>query len=129
MSTTSECSAAPLDRGAWHPICSLERLTRDRGVAALVEDHAVAIFWLSSGSLHAVANVDPYSWANVLSRGIVGDVGGTPTVASPMYKQRFDLRTGACVDDPAHSVAVHDVALVDGVVHVRLAGPDSLGVT
>ena len=43
-------------------------------------------------------NLDPYSGASVLSRGIVGSRQDAPTVASPMYKQVFDLRTGACLD-------------------------------
>ena len=59
-----------------------------------------------------------------MSRGIVGDRQGVPTVASPMYKQVFDLRTGACLDtqgkDP-QSLAVYPVAVDDGVVLVKLA--------
>ena len=51
--------------------------------------------------MYALSNIDPFSGAAVLSRGIVGDLGGVPVVASPMHKQHFDLRTGACVDDPA----------------------------
>jgi nitrite reductase (NADH) small subunit len=35
-----------------------------------------------------------------------------------MYKQAFDLRTGACLDDDTVRVAAYDVAVVDGVVHV-----------
>ena len=41
--------------------------------------------------LFALSNRDPYSGAYVLARGIVGTRGGLPTVASPMYKQVFDL--------------------------------------
>lgn len=123
--TLVEASCDPvgglLDADTWVPVCPLGRLTPDRGVAALVAGQPVAVFRLSSGDLHAIANVDPASGASVLSRGIVGDAGGIATVASPMYKQRFDLRTGACLDDPSAVVAVHDAALVDGVVHVRLS--------
>lgn len=103
----------------WTPVCPLERLTPDRGVAALVDGEAVAVFLLSTGELHAVGNIDPFSGASVLSRGLVGDASGAPTVASPMYKQRFDLRTGRCLDDPGTRVPVHEAAVVDGTVHVR----------
>lgn len=104
----------------WKPVCPLERLTPERGVAALVDGVAVAMFLLSTGEVYALDNVDPFSGASVLSRGIVGDVGGTPTVASPMYKQRFDLRDGACLDDPAVPVATHEAVVADGAVWVRL---------
>ena len=51
---------------------------------------------------------------------IVGDAGGVATVASPMYKQRFDLATGCCLDADVDPLAVHEVRAVDGVVHVRV---------
>lgn len=102
-------------------VCSAERLTPDRGVAALVEGRAVAVFRLATGELAAVDNIDPISGANVLSRGIVGDAGGMPTVASPLYKQRFDLRTGNCLDADGVAIAVHDARIVGGVVEVRLS--------
>lgn len=101
-------------------VCAVERLTPDRGVAALVQGRAVAVFLLASGELAAIDNIDPVSGASVLSRGLVGDVGGAPTVASPLYKQRFELRTGRCLDRDDAAVAVHEVRAVDGTVQVRL---------
>jgi nitrite reductase (NADH) small subunit len=54
----------------------------------------------------------------VMSRGIVGSRGDVPTVASPMFKQVYDLRTGQCLDDPTVSLPVHPVEIVDGQVLV-----------
>ena len=104
----------------WTPVCALDALTPDRGVAALVDGEPVAVFRLSGGDEQVVAigNVDPFSGASVLSRGIIGSRGDTVTVASPVYKQRFDVHTGACVDDAAVRVTSYDVTVVDGVVHV-----------
>jgi nitrite reductase (NADH) small subunit len=98
-------------------VCALDELTPGRGVAALVAGRAVAVFLLPGGAVHAIDNHDPCSGAGVMSRGIVGDVDGTPVVASPMYKQRFELTTGRCLDADA-KVAVHDVAYDDGQVRV-----------
>ena len=39
-------------------------------------------------------------------------------VASPLLKQRFDLRTGVCLDDPAVVVPSYEVRVVDGMVVV-----------
>jgi nitrite reductase (NADH) small subunit len=66
----------------------------------------VAVFLMHTGVVHAIGNLDPFSGAAVLSRGIVGDRGGAPTVASPVFKQVFDVRTGRCLDDPAVAVPV-----------------------
>jgi nitrite reductase (NADH) small subunit len=41
------------------------------------------------------------------------------TVASPVYKQVFDLRTGACLDDDSASLGVWETRVVAGVVEVR----------
>ena len=83
-------------------------------------DRQIALFLLQDGSLHALDNHEPISRANVLSRGIVGDRGGVPVVASPIYKQCYELATGRCLDDPEHRVEVHEVALVDDRIHVRV---------
>ena len=80
----------------------------------------MAVFLLADGELAAIDDLDPISGANVLSRGLVGDSGGTPTVASPLYKQRFDLHRGRCLDDEAASVRVHEARCEDGLVVVRL---------
>jgi nitrite reductase (NADH) small subunit len=111
----------PLD--GWVEVCLLARLTPDRGAAALVDGRQVAVFRLSDGALHAVDNLDPCSGVAVLSRGIVGDAAGIATVASPLYKQRFDLATGRCLDADVATLGVHDVAVVHGVVFVRLRPP------
>ena len=104
----------------WTRVCAVADLTPDRGVAALVDGEPVAVFRLSTcdDDVVAIANVDPFSGASVLSRGIVGSKGDVITVASPIYKQRFDLRTGACLDDPTMRVRTHDVRVVDGWIEV-----------
>jgi nitrite reductase (NADH) small subunit len=105
----------------WVAVCPVDRLTPNRGVAALVAGRAVALFLLADGSLHAIDNIDPISGASVMSRGIVGDADGSPTVASPMYKQRFDLRSGRCLDRDHAVVCTHEVRERDGTVQVRLS--------
>lgn len=105
----------------WIDVCPLEELLPDRGVCALVGDQQVAVFRLSpDDELFALSNHDPFSRAPVLSRGIVGSKGDVPKVASPMYKQSFDLRTGRCLDDPSVAVPTFPVRAVDGLVQVAV---------
>ncbi len=99
-------------------VCRVDAIPVERGVAALVDGLAVAVFRTHDGQVFALSNVDPFSGASVLSRGIVGSRGDAPVVSSPMYKQAFDLRTGACLDDDSVSVPAYDAAVVDGVVLV-----------
>jgi nitrite reductase (NADH) small subunit len=109
----------------WTDVGPVGALTPDRGIAVLVDGHQVAVFLLSDGSLHAIDNHDPVSGANVLSRGLVGDRGGVPLVASPIYKQGFELATGRCLDEPWLPVQAHHVAVSDGRLLVSLSEPTS----
>ena len=106
----------------WFDVCPLDDIIPDRGVCALVDGRQVAVFRLSPGDeVLAIANYDPFSKAFVLSRGIVGSRGDRVKVASPIYKQSFDLRTGACLDDDTVSVPTFPVRVVDGMVQVASA--------
>ncbi|MFC4565475.1 nitrite reductase small subunit NirD [Nocardiopsis mangrovi] len=110
----------------WITACPAARLTAERGVAVLLPDGGqVALFRTHDGALHAVGNIDPFSGAAVMSRGIVGDRAGEPTVASPMLKQVFSLRTGACLDDPAVRLPIYAARLRDGAVEVRVEADET----
>ncbi|WP_433801945.1 nitrite reductase small subunit NirD [Actinomycetospora sp. CA-084318] len=106
----------------WTEVCPLERLQPERGVCALVDGEPVAVFRLHDGRVFALHNVDPFSNASVLSRGIVGDVGGTPVVASPLYKQHFALESGRALEDEGVGVATYPVRVVNGTVEVGSGG-------
>ncbi|HEX5658910.1 MAG TPA: nitrite reductase small subunit NirD [Polyangiales bacterium] len=103
---------------SWTRVCELEEIVPDTGVCALVGMHQVAVFRLGADQVFAIGNHDPFSRANVLARGIVGDRGGRPKVASPIFKQNFDLATGECLDDPTVSVPAYAVRVCDGIVEV-----------
>lgn len=105
----------------WTQVCLVDAIPLEGGVAALVDGRAVAVLRTHDGAVFALGNVDPFSGASVLSRGIVGSRGDAPVVSSPMYKQAFDLRTGRCLDDDSVSVAAYDVSVVDGRVLVGSA--------
>ncbi|SDL17000.1 assimilatory nitrite reductase (NAD(P)H) small subunit [Modicisalibacter muralis] len=106
----------------WRQICTSADLVAHSGVAAWLEtgdgSTQIALFYLPSpntpelstgpntpelpshaGELYAVDNHDPFSGANVIARGIVGDVKGEPVIASPLYKQHFRLSDGVCMED------------------------------
>ncbi len=103
---------------AWTAVCRYGDLRSERGAAALIGQEQVALFRMFDGTLHAIGNQDPFTGAFVLSRGIVGSRGEIPTVASPLHKQVFDLRTGACLDDATIAVPVYAVRVRDGLVEV-----------
>lgn len=103
----------------WTDVCALDDLIPGRGRAALIDGQQIAIFRFPvDDELFAVSNFDPFSSANVMSRGIVGTKGDIRKVAAPIFKQNFDLRTGVCLDDPDVSIDTYDIRLVDGRIEV-----------
>src|SRR5262245_41457437 len=105
----------------WVDVCPLEVIVPGRGVCALVGRHQVAIFRVPGhDELFALSNYDPFSHAFVLSRGIVGSKGDRLKVASPVYKQSFDLRTGECLDKPDVVIPTFAVRVVNGRVEVAV---------
>ncbi|HEY2225012.1 nitrite reductase small subunit NirD [Actinomycetospora sp.] len=111
----------PTGPDGWTAVCPWTTLQAERGVAALVAGEPVALFRTHDDRLFALHNVDPFSGASVLSRGIVGDLAGTTVVASPLHKQHFALETGVAVEDESVVVATYPVRVVNGTVEVGSA--------
>lgn len=129
MTTAQRAVTATAVPGTWVQACRLDHLIVGRGVAVLgPRGVQVALFRVPAAEsdreaigrsrLYGIGNIDPYARAAVLSRGLTGDHAGEPTVASPLGKQVFALRTGICLDDAAMSVRSHAVRVVDGMVEV-----------
>jgi nitrite reductase (NADH) small subunit len=117
--TMVEVSTAEVS--VWRSVCAVSRLTVGRGISVLVDDVPVAVFLLADGSLHALSGTDPFSGATIMSRGLVGSIHGRAVVVSPMYKQRFDIETGVCLEDPAVVLHVFSARVAsNGVIEVSV---------
>lgn len=113
-------SAAEAIEPIWTRVCAVSDIVPNTGVCCLIGREQVAVFRVGDGEeLYALSNFDPFSRANVLSRGIVGDKAGQPKVASPIYKQSFALRSGVCLDDPEVSLPTFQVRVQNEIVEVR----------
>lgn len=118
MSEASRCEGTTQ---GWVEVCGVEDIIPNTGVCALVGKRQVAVVRVGEGEeIYAISNFDPFSKAFVISRGIVGDKGGIPKIASPIYKQNFDLRTGQCLDDPGVRIPVYAIRIRDGRVEVQV---------
>ena len=118
-------AVAPAAWEHWIDVCGVDAITPDTGVAVLIGDLQIAVVRVGEGQgeeqqVFAVGNYDPFSRAFVMARGIVGDRGGIPKIASPIFKQSFDLRTGQCLDDPKVSLPSYPTRVRDGRIGVCL---------
>ncbi|AXK88102.1 nitrite reductase small subunit NirD [Nocardia farcinica] len=119
MTVIDTPSISPATATGWTQACRLDFLIPGRGVAVLLRGgRQAALFLLPDGTLYAVGNIDPFGRAAVMSRGIVGDRGGVPVVASPLLKQAFSLLDGHCLDDESAALPVYAVRVDDGIVSV-----------
>lgn len=101
----------------WNIVCKQDDLIENVGVAAQFDGQQVAIFYVPNvePQVFAIDNWDPIAKANVLSRGIVGSVNEKLVVASPLYKQHYELSSGQCLEEDV-SVAHWSVKIQDGDV-------------
>lgn len=105
----------------WQAVCEASQIVPDTGVCALIEGRQVAIFYSKRLDTHfAVDNYDPIGRASVLSRGMIGSIGERICVASPLYKQHFDLRTGECVEEPSVAINVYPLKLENDMIKVQV---------
>lgn len=105
----------------WLDVCPARDILPFTGVAALVDGEQVAIFRLTDETdCYAISNFDPFSKAYVLSRGLVGDKNGVLKVASPIYKNTFNLMTGQSFDDETVVLRTWQVRVVEGMVQVAV---------
>jgi nitrite reductase (NADH) small subunit len=106
----------------WQPVCARDDLVPGSGVCALVGGEQVALFYLpgEEQQVYAVSNRDPIGEANVLSRGVIGDIAGRLVVASPLYKQHFDLLTGLCLEQEGVRIEVYRARFDGDTVLVAL---------
>ncbi len=107
----------------WVDICRFDELIINDGICSLVGEQQIAIFRTNQhDEVYAIGNYDPIGKANVLSRGIVGDIKGELVVSSPLYKQHFSLRSGQCLEDDQVSVPSYLTKVSDGIVQILIQG-------
>ncbi|UFH48305.1 nitrite reductase small subunit NirD [Pseudomonas sp. KNUC1026] len=118
--------AMPNESGAgWLKLCGRDDLVAHSGVVALLGGTQIALFYLPGEQgderVFALENRDPRSGANVIGRGLVGSLAGKLVVAAPLYKQRFGLEDGVCVEAPDERLRVWPARLRGDDVEVNVA--------
>lgn len=104
----------------WTIACAADELEPMWGETVLLRGLQIALVKISDDELYAVGNQDPHTGAFVMARGIVGSRGDAPTIASPLHKEVYDLRTGAGLSHPQFVIETYPARVVDGMIEVAL---------
>ncbi|WP_226663318.1 nitrite reductase small subunit NirD [Microbulbifer aggregans] len=115
-------SKVAITRAEWRQVCQRSDLVAESGVCALLGDRQIALFFLpqQEPQLYAIDNWDPIAQAGVIGRGLVAEIDGELTVASPLYKQHYRLSDGQCLEEADIQLAVYPVAFEGDDVLIRL---------
>ncbi|KXI30681.1 nitrite reductase small subunit NirD [Paraglaciecola hydrolytica] len=108
----------------WITVCQESDLVANSGVCALINEQQIALFKVKNAGqeqLFAISNWDPIGEANVLYRGLLCSVGDTVAVASPLYKQRFCLSSGTCLDSDDVTIKVYPIRLENQAVQLQVS--------
>lgn len=126
MSQPNAVSMPTSESVSWRALCSRRDLVANSGVVAWLDGEQVALFHLpyteTGEQVFAIANKDPKSGANVIGRGILGQLKGDLVIASPLYKQHFRLTDGSCLEYPEQQLQVWPVRLNGDAVEIGATG-------
>ncbi|MBP1147891.1 nitrite reductase (NADH) small subunit [Pseudomonas sp. PvP027] len=108
----------------WQTLCGREDLVANSGVVAWLDGAQVALFYLPETAegeqLFAIDNRDPKSGANVIGRGLIGQIAGELVIASPLYKQHFRLHDGSCIEYPEQRLDIWPVRFKGDQVEIAV---------
>ncbi|WGL16248.1 nitrite reductase small subunit NirD [Microbulbifer bruguierae] len=101
-----------ITRTEWLQVCKRSDLVANSGVCALVGSRQIALFFLpeQEPQLYAIDNWDPIAKAGVIGRGLIAEIDGAMTVASPLYKQHYRLTDGQCLEEAEITLATFPIA-------------------
>lgn len=112
----------------WHDIASLEEVEREGRAFVRVGGREIGVLVdPSDGSLKALRNRCPHVGSPLCRGALRTRESGTPgsytleegkVLRCPHHGWEFDLVTGVCLDDPSMRVAVYEVKVTHGRVHV-----------
>ncbi|KZN14838.1 nitrite reductase small subunit NirD [Marinomonas sp. TW1] len=104
----------------WKLMCEQQDLIEGAGIAAMLDGQQIALFYVPEAEqqVFAISNWDPIGKANVLSRGLLANLKEQWTVASPLYKQHYELQSGQCLEEEGVKVTTWPVKLETGKVFV-----------
>jgi nitrite reductase (NADH) small subunit len=106
----------------WIDICNIDDIIPSLGRCALFNEQQIAIFRVTDQTgqenIYAIDNFCPFSESNTLSRGLTGNLTDKIVVASPIFKQHFDLATGLCIEDNSVSIKTYPVRISGNTVQL-----------
>ncbi|HIE66057.1 MAG: nitrite reductase large subunit NirB [Nitrospira sp.] len=98
------------NQSAWVKVGIVSDFPTNGGATIKVGKVQIAVFnFESRGKWYACQQMCPHKKAFVLSRGIIGDVQGTPKVACPLHKKNFSLASGESLNGEAYAIRVFQV--------------------
>lgn len=111
----------------WVHVGIVDDFPLDGGATVKYGKTQIAVFNFSSrGEWYASQNMCPHKKAFVLSRGILGDVTGTPKVACPLHKKTFSLVDGSSLQQEDYNIRTFPVKVEDGNVYLDLPSKEFL---
>jgi nitrite reductase (NADH) large subunit len=112
---------------SWVQVGKVWDFPADGGAAVKYGRTQLAVFnFASRGEWYASQNMCPHRREFVLSRGLLGDVRGTPKVACPVHKKTFSLESGQCLGGDDLAVRVFPVKVEADDVYVQLPPAEEL---
>ncbi|MBU2713006.1 nitrite reductase small subunit NirD [Zooshikella sp. WH53] len=104
----------------WGYLCEFNDIPPNSGICVSYQNQQIALFNVNTiKKVYAVSNYDPIGKANVISRGIIGTINEQLVVASPLFKQHFNLKTGICIENPKVCLNIYAIRVYSNAVWIK----------
>ncbi|HEX8181445.1 MAG TPA: Rieske 2Fe-2S domain-containing protein [Pyrinomonadaceae bacterium] len=105
----------PERTGARLTVGRVEDLPPGRGATVELEGGKELALYNVGGSFHAIENFCPHRGAPLAEGQLCQHI-----VECDWHGWRFDVRSGACLTNPAHAVEAYEVMIEDGLIKILL---------
>ena len=105
----------PQREGKLVAVGRVEDLPEGRGATVELLNGKELALYNVGGQFHAVENFCPHKGAPLAD----GDLNGH-TIECAWHGWRFDLRSGACLNNPSEPVETYEVVVEDGWIKIRV---------
>lgn len=103
----------------WFKAGLISDFPENAGACIRYKSRQIAVYnFRRKNKWYACQNLCPHKMEMVLSRGMVGDLGGTPKVACPLHKKTFSLENGNSLCGDELKIATYPVKIENENVYI-----------
>lgn len=101
-------------------LANVNEIPEEGGIAYLLPTNEQLAIFKIQGQIFVTQNECPHKKENVLARGIIGNKQEQFTIACPMHKKLFDLKTGNAIQHTCGNLKIYKVIIKNKEIFIEI---------